>query len=151
MIAILLTVAIIIAISGTAIFEYKNIVIKAQKRELALDYYLMTQAIEDYRFRTGSLPKGSEVQITIPNVGREQFEGEPGFDEGKVEVYYIDYNKLSTEKLIRGMQKEGIDDRYVYSDWTNKLYYLQGVTIEGNTYYTLTNELYDLLDVSEVK
>ena len=150
MIAIILTVAIIIAVSATAIFEYKNIVLKAQKRDLASDFFGMEQAIKDYEFIHGSLPLGAEVTLEVPAVSSEQFAKEPYYSEGKLDVYYVDYNKLNTKKLYRGMQKNGINDRYVYSKWTNRLYYLDGVTIDGVTYYTLNNELRSLLEVNSV-
>ena len=151
MIAILLTLAVIIAISTVAIFEYRSIVIKSQKRDLATDFYAMQTAIQDYEFVHGSLPLSSEVYVTLPVSNKEQFSTEPGYSSDKIDVYYVDYNKLNTDKLVRGMQKEGIDDRYVYSKWTNKLYYLQGETVDGTTYYTLNDELYSLLEITPVR
>ncbi|MBR1884526.1 MAG: hypothetical protein IJ809_06350 [Clostridia bacterium] len=151
MVALVITIAVIIIISSTAIFEYKNVIEKARKRDLATDFYAMQQAIDDYEFIHGSLPLSSEVYISVPAVASEQFASEPGYSTGKLDVYYVDYNKLNTEKLARGMQQNGIDDRYVYSKWTDKLYYLQGETVGGTTYYTLNNELYSLLEIRTVK
>ena len=108
MIAILLTLAVIIAISTVAIFEYKNIVVKSQKRDLASDFYAMQTAIQDYEFVHGSLPLSSEIYVSVPTSNKEQFSKEPGYTSEKIDVYYVDYNKLNTEKLSRGVQKDGI-------------------------------------------
>ena len=38
MVALVITIAVIIIISSTAIFEYKNVIEKARKRDLATDF-----------------------------------------------------------------------------------------------------------------
>ncbi len=152
LLAIVISVAIILAISGTAIFEYRQIVIKARKRELATDFYLMSKAIKDYEFINSKLPVTDKITISIPVGYEAQFKDEPDLDgDGRIELKYVDYNKLNTEELVRGMQKNGTDFRYAMSEWTDRLYYLKGENIEGNIYYTLTNDLSELLDVSNVK
>lgn len=152
LIAVVISILIIIVISSTAIFEYKQIVIKSRKRELATDFYLMSKKISDYEFLNSRLPVSETIKVTIPEGASGQFASEPDLDkDGKIELKYIDYGKLNTEDLVRGMQKNGTDDRYAYSEWTKKLYYLKGENINGTIYYTLTDELSKLLEISNVK
>ncbi len=152
LIAVVIAIVIIIAISSTAIFEYKQVVIKSRKRELATDFYLMSKAISDYEFMHSKLPVSETIKVAIPEGYESQFASEPDLDnDGKIELRYVDYNKLNTEELVRGMQQNGSDDRYAVSEWTKKLYYLKGENINGTIYYTLTDELNKLLDISKVK
>ena len=156
LVALVLCIAIILVVSTSAVFEYKNIVLKGQKLDLAKDFYTMTRLVNDYEFMNSEYPvsKGIECAIQkteIPElILKTQFKDEP-MEHNVMHFKYIDHNKLNKEELIRGAQKNGIDDRYVFSVWTKRLYYLPGVTIGDTTYYTLTNELYKLLDISEVK
>ena len=156
LLAIVIAIAVIIIISTSAIFEYKNVVIKGQKIELAKDFYTMTKLVNDYEFMHSNYPVTTGVECVVnksalpEEIIKTQFANEP-IEDDKMTFQYIDHNKLSTEELIRGAQKYGIEDRYVFSIWTKRVYYLPGVTIGDTTYYTLTNDLYKLLDISEVK
>ena len=151
LVAIVILVAIIIVITTSAIFEYKSIVIKAQKRELATEFYTMQQLINDYEFVNSRYPVLSEINVKKPD--SEQFAKEPDPDgDGMITLKPIDYHKLNVESLTRGIKVDNdANDIYAMSSWTNNIYYLKGVTIEGTTYYTLTSELQKLLEISDVK
>lgn len=152
LIVVIIAIAIILVISATAVFEGKSILTKAKKRELATDFYLMSKAISDYEFANSKLPVSSTVSLPVPEDAKEQFQNEPDLNNsGKIELKYIDYSKLNTENLVRGLSKEGADDRYAVSEWTGRLYYLKGEKIGNDVYYTLTDDLQKLLDINNVK
>lgn len=65
-----------------------------------------------------------------------------------VTLYELDFNELDVNDTMYGKNEDGnVDDVYVVSNTTGNVYYLKGFKWEDKTYYTLTDELNELLGI----
>ena len=67
-------------------------------------------------------------------------------------VYAIDYDLIGVKNLIYGKQKDKDEnDIYVVSRKSGKVYYLKGLKIGSETYYTVTDDIENLLSYNSEK
>jgi Tfp pilus assembly protein PilE len=153
-IALLATIAIALIIIFTVVISYENIVNSTKKSEFAREMYLVKKTVLDYEFMNSSYPTKDEINIdlnTLDVISKIQFSDEPGYDTNSVTLSTIDLSKAGVENVVRGTTKYGLSDIYAFSPSTKKIYYILGERIGDNTYYTLTDELYELIDINDVK
>lgn len=153
-IALVATIIIALIILSTVLIAYETIVGNTQKSEFAREIYTVKKLVLDYEFMNSSYPIETEVILDLNNINVEsqtQFSDEPGYATNSITLSSIDLTKAGVENVIRGTKRFGATDIYAFSTTTNKLYYLSGEHINDNVYYTLTDELYKLIDINDVK
>lgn len=155
-VSVSIMVVIIITLLGTITVASYNSIQNAKKITFSLeisniqekfDRYMKMAEEGDYPVLTNS------YNISISNVSekaKEQFEGENVDSNNQLTVYELDLAAIDIEDTQYG-NKETEKDVYVISKNTNKVYYLEGVKLKDNTYYTLTEELIELNRRNEKK
>lgn len=69
------------------------------------------------------------------------------YPDGVIQLYEVDLSKIDAESVSYGIKKDGdLTDRYLYSAKTGNIYYEKGFEdSKGNMYYTLTDNLMEIL------
>lgn len=142
---VILAVTIIVALIllSTIIVSYDKIKVSMNKRSFAQEIYTIQKLCDEYRFKNNSFPTVSESPyffVEAKAKAPEQFSSE----EDNEELYEIDLAKIGVENVSRGI-KDSDNDVYVISKKTNIVYYLEGFEVRDEIYYTLTEELNNLL------
>jgi len=136
------------------VIAFESIINNTKKSEFAKEAYLVKKQVLDYEFMNSKYPAENDIILDLSNVAsasENQFLEEPGYATNNIELISIDLSKAGVENVIRGTTKYGAFDVYAFSVTTKKIYYLMGEKIGNDTYYTLTDELYKLLDINDVK
>ncbi len=152
--ALLTTIVIALIIIFTAVIGYDNIVSSTRKSEFAREMYTVRNLVLDYEFMNSSYPLKEAITIDLSDViddDKTQFSDEPYYSTNGIILYNIDLSKSGVQTILRGTKKDGENDVYAFSITTKKIYYLAGEMIGDSTYYTLTDELYKLISISNVK
>lgn len=85
---------------------------------------------------------------TLTAEQKEQMAKEIASGVTSITLYELDFNELDINDTMYGKKEDGnADDVYVVSNTTGKVYYLKGFKWEDKTYYTLTDELNELLGI----
>lgn len=151
--SLVVMLVIMIILTSTIIITSNSIINDSLGKSFGEEMYSVKNLVEEYEFMHGKYPLKNEVleiDISLINENyKNQFEGENIIDN-KISFKEIDYARAGVSKLNRGMKKQGDKDCYVFSTITKKIYYLQGVELDGKIYYTLTDELYLKLGINEI-
>ena len=82
-----------------------------------------------------------QIECSISsNVSDEQFEGEDISEDNKLILKTLDLGKLKITNTVYG-NLDTSTDVYAVSEKTGKVYYVQGIEIDGKLYYSLTESL----------
>ncbi len=147
MIVLVITIVIMLIISGTVLFSFKGINTSTKQREFATEIYNLQKVAEQYEFLNGKYPVKDSINFNISSIAEKaQFSGEPGYSSNVVSLKKIDLYEAGVETISRGNESSTYDI-YAISETTGRVYYLKGVTIGNNTYYTLTDELKKKLEL----
>lgn len=143
-ISVMIILVSVITVTG---FNTSN---TARKLAFASELEMIEESINSYKTdNEGDLPISDFIVIDLSRVSEDvlnQFEqnGEE-ITNNKVSLNKIDFNKLNVKSLTRGVNKTE-DDVYVVSNKTGIVYYAKGLKIGTKTYYTLTDELKNLIN-----
>jgi len=137
LVIMLLTTTITISVSSTL----KSSRLRAFATELSniqdtIDTYVRTTSSVDYVLNDVVVTPPTEILTT-------QFRGETVTD-GTVILHVIDLEKIGIEKSVYGKSKTA-NDVYAVSFETGKVYYVKGYDASNVVYYTLTEDLENLL------
>ena len=151
LIMLVITIVIILILSGTVMMSFYGINNSTKQREFANEIYNLQKLVEQYEFLNDEYPVKDSINFNISSMSaslKEQFKNEPNYSSNVINLKEIDLSKAGVEEISRGTKKSQFDV-YAISESTGIVYYLKGVTIGGQTYYTLTNELKEKLDFSK--
>ncbi len=82
-----------------------------------------------------------QIELSISsNVSDEQFEGEDISEDNKLILKTLDLGKLKITNTVYG-NLDTTTDVYAISEKTGRVYYVQGIEIDGQMYYSLTDSL----------
>ena len=149
MAVLVLTVTVILILSGTVFMSFNGISTSIKQREFANEIHNLQNIIEQYKFLNGKYPTTESVDFDITEIFDEygsQFSSEPGYSQKKITLEKIDLYETGVESISRGIENSE-NDVYAVSTATGNLYYLEGVEIGNTTYYTLTDELKEKLEI----
>lgn len=133
LIILAVTVIVALVLLSTIIVSYDSIKNSMKKREFAKEIYTIQKLSDEYYLKNSSL-------ATTGTTVTPSFSTSETFEELSL------YN-IGAEDVARGTRADGdTTDVYAVSLNTRKVYYIKGVEIGGNTYYTLTDELKKLLE-----
>lgn len=141
-ISIMLILVSVITVSGV------NISNTSKKFSFASELKMLQESINSYRTTNNEFPVSDFVVIDLSSASddvKKQFQDNlEDITDNKVYLSKIDYIKLDISNLSKGLS-ESEDDIYVVSNKSGIVYYAKGLKIGNNTYYTLTDELKNLL------
>ncbi len=142
-VAMLVTILLIISLMTTTItIAVVNTVKSSKLKAFATELSLVQDTIQELSF-SGSVNEylADDILLTLNSV--EQFEGE-NIDNNTVLLHILDLPQIGIKKSIYGTGK--LDkDYYAVSLDTMKVYYVAGYDSGDEIYYTLTEELIQLL------
>ena len=93
-----------------------------------------------------------EINDDVSKKNRMIFNSNEGEGISSFTVYAIDYDLIGVKNLIYGKPKDKDEnDIYVVSRKSGKVYYLKGLKIGSETYYTVTDDIENLLSYNSEK
>jgi len=137
LIILVITIVILGTLMGIIIINSSQTVESTAKYQLQLDIAQLESLMNTYKIRKNGNIDFDAVNFNILNLSAKeqtQFQGEIIINN-EVELYIIDLYEIDAEAVNYGNLKNGATDRYLYSINTGKVYYEQGLEIDGITYY----------------
>jgi len=122
----------------------------AKKMTFAKEIYNIQNIVTEYIQKENVLPV-SETTIQIEPSDTEQFEGE-NITDGKIVLNVINLDEIEIKNTNYGNMKIGNTDSekakdiYVVSQTTGRVYYIAGFKASDKVYYTLSDELLNMID-----
>jgi type II secretory pathway pseudopilin PulG len=153
LIALVASLVIMFLLASTVIISFNSIETDTKKKEFGKEIFLVSQLVKEYEFLNGSYPLSNDVNVDLNSIfdtSKNQFSDETGYATNTIVLKEIDLKKANVSNVVRGTQKYGASDIYLFSELTKKIYYLRGEKIGDTKYYTLTGDLYSILNINEV-
>lgn len=142
LITIIVAIVVMILLLSTIVISAKGIFDDTKKKQFARELDLVQSSWNTYLARnSGKIDTLQFVDLNITTLvpgSEEQFKSEykPG---GIIHLAIIDLYDIDVENITYGNGTDGLQDRYLVSLTTGKVYYEKGLTIGGQTYYTMTS------------
>lgn len=108
----------------------------------ALEILDIQNAVDEYYYRYEKYPSGSDYVLDTTTLKSVSQFSEETITDNTINFKVVDLSLIGIADTEFGSGNG--NDIYVLSETTGIVYYLAGVTYENNTYYTLTEELYDI-------
>lgn len=142
-IAVTIILATVVVISGSRIMESVN------KTRFVAELLDIQDAIQSFKSSHGYYPENGMVQVDISGVSdATQFSREKVVSN-KINLYLINYPLIGITDRVYGNNENGnIKDTYAFSEETGIVYYIQGIKYKGKTYYTATDEITDMSNIT---
>lgn len=149
--AIAITVAI--TLISTISISLTTSINNSKKMTFAKEIYNIQSLVDEYVNTQETLPDTLTVIEIVPS-DITQFEAETLLD-GKLTLEILDLQALGLNNTSYGNEDNGktnnekAKDVYAVSSKTGKVYYIAGVEIDGKKYYTLTDELKQMIEKNQ--
>ena len=146
LVSLIIVIIVMVILAGivvvTGLDSNENIIIDTFVLEL-LD---VQNGVDEYYYRYGKYPSGNEYVLDYTKLeSLNQFIEEDIVDD-VINFKIVDLSLIGIKSTEFGSGKG--KDIYVLSEKTGIVYYLEGIVYENKTYYTLTDELYDLANAN---
>ena len=138
LVVLVITIIVLAILTGIVIIDSNYIVADAGFSKLQSDIAELQALMRIYKIRNSGNITFDTVDIDISYLSedaKKQFSGETISDDGKIQLYIIELDEIDAETVNYGTQKESATDRYLYSSVTGKVYYEQGLLVNGIMYY----------------
>ena len=146
-ITITLTLITTLTVSGI------NTANNAKKIAFAMEIQMVQDAVNSYYTKNDVYPSKNAMQISLSGLtanDKAQFSDET-ITSNQISVYEIDYSLVGLTDLKYGDLSNGTNDIYVISQKTGKVYYAKGLKIGNARYFTVTDELKNILNYNSGK
>lgn len=149
LIVFIITIGVVLILASTITMSTIKITTTAKKQQFAKEIYSVQKAVEKYYYENSKYPykldsttnQNEEIKLTPATENISQFTDEDMIN-GTVTLYPINLQEAGIQELSRGINKSSnVNDVYAFSQKTGRVYYVKGLKIEGDIYYTLTDEL----------
>ena len=142
-VAMVVTMVTIIAlITTTVVISVRYTVKSSRLKAFATELYLVQNTVTEASF-SGSVNEFISDDITVAIKNAEQFSGE-NMSNNTLLLHVLDLSKLGTDKSVYGNGKSE-NDYYALSTDTMKVYYVAGYDAGDKIYYTLTDDLIEVI------
>ena len=147
-------VMVMLVISTSVVIAGVNALNSSTKVKFANELFYLQDIVNSYvKSHQGEFPVDESIVVDLSNVTAEsitQF-GDETKTNNTIILYKVDKTKLNKMDLRYGNEKNNNkNDVYAVSKETGRLYYVQGVKVSGKTYYTLTQDLEDLIQYDKI-
>ena len=147
-------VMVMLVISTSVVIAGVNALNSSTKVKFANELFYLQDIVNSYvKSHQGEFPVDESIVVDLSNVTTEsitQF-GDETKTNNTIILYKVDKTKLNKMDLRYGNEKNNNkNDVYAVSKDTGRLYYVQGVKVSGRTYYTLTQDLEDLIQYDKI-
>lgn len=136
-IVLAITIIILVILTGVIVVNANYMMTDTDLTKLKVDISQIESLMSTYNMRKNGNIDFYITQFDVSTFTEDelqQFSGENIVDN-KVQLYVIELDKIDAEASNYGTQKNGNDDRYLYSSVTGKVYYEKGLESEGIRYY----------------
>lgn len=158
LIALTITILVLAIVTSIVVYNAKNSVMIRKYKKLENDISLLTDKVEMYYLKNERLPICfNSDNIPILYDGSQWQDGEnANFKNNKAKndndnYYILDLDQIDGLSLNYGIDfftlnsdysnKDSISDIYVINEQSHKIYYVQGIQVDGKTYYTIGDDV----------
>jgi len=134
---LVITIVVLTILASIIIINTQYMFVNTERAKLQIDISQVEALMDTYKIRNNGNINFPTVAFDISNLSTaelEQFDGETIVDE-KIFLYIVDLEAIDGESSNFGNLELGSKDRYLYSLTTGKVYYEQGIEIDGTMYY----------------
>ena len=141
---VIITMGILLSVVG---LNLGDLVGETGVKEFASELQQLEYLINDYKTRNNGNLGFTEYTVDLSKepAGLKTQMASEILVGNLVTLYEIDYDKIDAMDTRYGNKQAGDKDVYLYSSNTGKVYYLLGYLYEEITYYTLTQNLREIL------
>lgn len=148
LVVFVISIAVALALTTVITTSYSVVVNSTKLREFGNEINQLQKAVDEYNFLNNEYPILQKYSLDLELVELSSRNKQFGTDSGSLEFYIIDLQKLGIYGLQRGYPINiQTRDAYAISKNNGKVYYLAGVNIGDTSYYTLTDEIKEKLDI----
>ena len=150
LVSLAIVIVIIIILAGIVVITGLNSAEVATLNTFALEILNIQNAVDEYHFRYEKYPVGTDKILSMSEIETDfvdQFADETVVDE-QITFKMVDLALIGINDTEFGKNKT-LNDVYVLSEKTGKVYYLAGVKYEEYIYYTLTDSLYSVTNITD--
>lgn len=154
-ISLMSAVTIILILLATVTVSGIDTAHNAKKIAFGSEIKMIQGAVDSYYTKNNAIfpVKDNAYNLDISSASSKNikiFQDNEGEGKTSFIVYEIDCNLININNLIYGNKKEE-NDMYVLSRNSGKVYYLKGIKIGNETYYTVTDDIENLLSYNNEK
>ena len=156
-IAFIIIIGVMLILISTVTVSLDSVVTNSRKRQFAKEIFEIQTMVDSYKKHNNDYPyiktaEGNKIiELEKNNKNEDQLASEDIIDN-KVELYVINLQKIGVNELSRGYNKDNDEtDVYAFSNKTGKVYYVKGYKVRKNKYYSLTDELKNLIGINTSK
>ncbi len=137
LIVLIITVTVLVILAGVVVVNTSGMFVNMELSKLQIDIAQLETLMNTYKIRHNGDIDFATVQFNLSSLSSEerlQFEGENVVDN-KVSLYVVNLQEIDAEAINYGNLEQGINDRYLYSVTTGKVYYELGLKSDDIRYY----------------
>ena len=115
---------------------------------------LQTAVDAYYTKNNATFPASNAIVLNLSNATSKvkgQFTTNDSITNDAITLYEIDYALIGVDSLKYGRKQDGTNDVYAISRNSGKVYYAKGLKIGNDIYYTLTDDISNLLSYNSEK
>lgn len=147
---IALGIAIIVMgmLVGLVSISISDLITETQVKEFASELHQLEYLVREYKTINNGNMNFTSHTISTSDISSEFLEqiSEETITDNTVTLYVVDFEKIDAMDTNYGRQEEGSNDIYLVSQETGNVYYKLGFDYDEKIYYTLTDELKDMLE-----
>lgn len=151
LVTLAITIIVMIILAGVAISTGLTSYDGATLSKFALEILNIQTTSDEYYYRYNAYPTGESISLNVTQMDAyslSQFSGET-ITNNSITLKIVNLSLLGINKTEFG-NKATTNDVYAVSETTGKVYYLDGIQYEGVSYYTVTEKLYEMVEISSV-
>ena len=151
LVSLMVTIVIIILLTTTVVVSATSSINNSKKITFATEISFIQEAVNNYYTKNNNVPVLGKIEIDLNDVkdlAKKQFSDEK--QNPNIELYILDMTKLGRIETIYGNSTRK-EDIYAVSLDTRKVYYVSGLSLGDNIYYTLTDDLKSVIRYNESK
>lgn len=148
--SVVIIIVIMVLITATLVMTSFNMLSTLYLKKFGNEMVQVQHAVDSYVMRNSGVIDFEKVELETLNFNEyqeAQYLSRKPYPDEVIELYEVDLSKIDAENTSYGNKKDGDKtDRYLYSKKTQNIYYEKGFEdSSGNIYYTITNNLKEIL------
>lgn len=147
MVMAVIIIVVLIVISTTVVITGSSITTKTKLKNFGTEMLQIKEATNQYIKRKSGNIDWDTKKISLTNMPAEQLEQFENEDLTQdLELYVVNLKDIGADTATYGLGFKSLsNDVYLWSKETNEIYYLKGYENDDTIYYTLTDELMELI------
>ena len=148
LVSLIVVIVVMTIITGVVVIKISDTEELVSFSTFAVEIYDIQNGVDEYYYRHSNYPVKSYYEFDVSTIDYKsisQFDKEE-ITNNKITFKLVDLGAIGVNNTEYG-RGTGLD-KYVLSESTGKVYYLNGVEYEDVLYYTLTQEAYDIIGIA---